>query len=104
MAFRAKDPSEYRLIGGEGRLRVDSAAKILGRTHHTIDVSVPGMLTALVLHPPRFGARAASVDDQVALAERGVTAVVPIDEGVAVVAETVADATARVARLDRGLG
>ena len=50
------------------------------------------MLTAVVLHPPRFGATVASVDDQAALAEPGVTAVVPIDEGVAVVGETVADA------------
>jgi isoquinoline 1-oxidoreductase subunit beta len=45
-----------------------------------------------VLHPPRFGATVASVDDGAALAEAGVTAVVPIEEGVAVVAETVADA------------
>ncbi|HEY3672802.1 MAG TPA: molybdopterin cofactor-binding domain-containing protein [Acidimicrobiia bacterium] len=87
-----KDPSEYKLIGGEGRLRVDSVPKILGSTRYTIDVTVPGMLTALVLHPPRFGATAASVDDEAALAEPGVTAVVPIEEGVAVVAETVADA------------
>jgi isoquinoline 1-oxidoreductase subunit beta len=87
-----KDLSEYRLIGGEKRLRVDSAPKILGTTRFTIDVSVPGMLTALVLHPPRFGATVASVDDQAALAEPGVVAVVPIEEGVAVVAETVADA------------
>jgi isoquinoline 1-oxidoreductase subunit beta len=50
------------------------------------------MLTAAVLHPPRFGATVASVDDGAALAEAGVTAVVPIEEGVAVVAETVADA------------
>ena len=50
------------------------------------------MLTAVVLHPPRFGATVASLDDQAALAEAGVTAVVPINEGVAVVAETVADA------------
>jgi isoquinoline 1-oxidoreductase subunit beta len=87
-----KARSDYRLIGAEGRLRVDSVPKILGTTHFTIDVSVPGMLTAVVLHPPRFGARAASVDDQAALAEPGVTAVVPIHEGVAVVGETVADA------------
>jgi isoquinoline 1-oxidoreductase beta subunit len=87
-----KDPSEYKLIGGEGRLRVDSVPKILGSTRFTIDVSVPGMLTAIVLHPPRFGATVASVDDQAALAEPGVTAVVEIEEGVAVVAETVADA------------
>src|SRR3954471_24401493 len=84
--------SDYRLIGAEDRLRVDAVPKILGTTRFTIDVSVPGMLTAVVLHPPRFGARAATVDDEAALSEPGVTAVVPIDEGVAVVGETVADA------------
>jgi len=88
---RPKDPSDYRLIGGEGRLRVDAVPKILGATPFTIDVSVPGMLTAVVLHPPRFGARVASVDDSTALAEPGVTAVIPIEEGVAVVGDTAAD-------------
>jgi isoquinoline 1-oxidoreductase beta subunit len=87
-----KDPADYTLIGAEGRLRVDSVPKILGTTRFTIDVSVPGMQTAVVLHPPRFGARVASVDDAAALAEPGVIAVVPIEEGVAVVGETVADA------------
>ncbi len=89
-----KDAADYTLIGREGRLRVDSVPKILGSTHFTIDLSLPGMLTAVVLHPPRIGARVASVDDQAALAEPGVTAVVPIEEGVAIVAETVADAQA----------
>jgi isoquinoline 1-oxidoreductase subunit beta len=87
-----KDLSEYKLIGREGRLRVDSVPKILATTRFTIDVTVPGMLTAVVLHPPRFGSTVASADDRAALAEPGVTAVVAIDEGVAVVAETVADA------------
>jgi len=87
-----KDPTDYTLIGRVGQLRVDAVPKILGTTRYTIDVTVPGMLSALVLHPPRFGATVASVDDKAALAEPGVRAVVPIDEGVAVVAETVADA------------
>jgi isoquinoline 1-oxidoreductase beta subunit len=87
-----KNPADFKLIGRDGRLRVDAVPKILGSTHFTIDLSLPGMLTAVVLHPPRFGATVISVDDQAALAEAGVTAVVPIDEGVAVVAETVADA------------
>jgi isoquinoline 1-oxidoreductase beta subunit len=87
-----KDAADYTLIGREGRLRVDAVPKILGATHYTIDQSLPGMLTAVVLHPPRFGAALASLDDQAALAEAGVTAVIPIEEGVAVVAETVADA------------
>jgi isoquinoline 1-oxidoreductase subunit beta len=87
-----KDSADYKLIGREGRLRVDAVPKILGTTRFTIDQSLPGMLTAVVLHPPRFGATAAVVDDQAALAEAGVTAVVPIAEGVAVVAENFADA------------
>jgi isoquinoline 1-oxidoreductase beta subunit len=87
-----KAPADYTLIGTEGRLRVDSVPKILGTTRFTIDVSVPGMHTAVVLHPPRFGATVASVDDTAALAEPGVIAVVPIEEGFAVVAETVSDA------------
>jgi isoquinoline 1-oxidoreductase beta subunit len=87
-----KDPTAYRLLGREDLLRVDAPAKILGKTEFTIDVDLPGLLTAVVLHPPRFGAKVASVDDSAALAEPGVRAVVPIQEGVAVVAETFADA------------
>jgi isoquinoline 1-oxidoreductase beta subunit len=87
-----KDAADYKLIGREGRLRVDAIPKILGATHFTIDVSLPGMLTAVVLHPPRFGATVAAIDDRAAIAEPGVTAVVPIDEGIAVIAENLADA------------
>ena len=89
---RPKDPGQYKLIGREGRLRVDTPGKILGTTRYTIDVTLPGMLTAIVLHPPKFGATPASVDDGAALAEPGVTAVIPIAEGIAVVGETFDDA------------
>ena len=89
---RPKDPGQYKLIGRGGRLRVDTPGKILGTTRFTIDITLPGMLTAVVLHPPKFGATAARVDDSAALAEPGVTAVIPIEEGVAVVAETFDDA------------
>jgi len=87
-----KDATEYRLFGRDDLLRVDTPAKILGKTEYTIDVNLPGLLTAVVLHPPKFGASVASVDDSAALAEPGVKAVVPIQDGVAVVAETFADA------------
>jgi isoquinoline 1-oxidoreductase beta subunit len=87
-----KDRAAYKLIGQEGRLRVDAPAKITGQTRYTIDVSLPDMLTAIVLHPPRFGANVASVDDKAALASPGVKAVIPIEEGVAVVAATFSDA------------
>jgi isoquinoline 1-oxidoreductase beta subunit len=87
-----KDRGAYELIGREGRLRIDAPGKILGLTRFTIDVTLPRMLTAVVLHPPKFGANAAVVDDSSALAEPGVTAVVPIDDGVAVVGQTFDDA------------
>ena len=91
-SVRPKDPGQYKLIGREGRLRIDAPAKILGTTQFTIDVTAPQMLTAVVLHPPKFGARPATVDGSAALAEPGVTAVVSIEEGVAVVGETFDDA------------
>ena len=102
--MQPKDPGQYKLIGREGRLRVDSPGKILGTTRFTIDVTLPGMLTAVVLHPPKFGATPAAVDDSAALAEPGVTAVVPIDEGIAVVGETFDDAQRGLRALRRGLG
>ena len=87
-----KDPGQYTLLGREGRLRVESPGKILGTARYTIDVTLPGMLTAVVLHPPKFGATPAAVDDSAALAEPGVKAVIPIGEGIAVVGVTFDDA------------
>jgi isoquinoline 1-oxidoreductase subunit beta len=89
---RPKEPGQYNLIGREGRLRVDAPGKILGTTRFTIDVTLPRMLTAVVLHPPKFGATPAAVDDSAALTGPGVTAVVPIEEGIAVVGQTFDDA------------
>ena len=66
-----KDPGDYKLIGREGRLRVDAVPKILGATQFTIDLSLPEMLTAVVLHPPRFGATVASVVGEVVLGDGG---------------------------------
>jgi isoquinoline 1-oxidoreductase subunit beta len=87
-----KDAVQYKLIGREGTLRVDSPGKILGTTRFTIDVTLPRMLTAVVLHPPKFGATPATIDDSAALAMPGVTAVIPIEEGIAVVGQTFDDA------------
>jgi isoquinoline 1-oxidoreductase beta subunit len=86
-----KDPKQFRLIGKPTR-RLDAAAKSTGRQQFGIDVRLPGMLTAVVAHPPVFGAKVKSVDDSAAKAVRGVKAVlrVPTDrggEGVAVIAD-----------------
>jgi isoquinoline 1-oxidoreductase beta subunit len=86
-----KDPKDFRLIG-RPTTRLDARAKSSGRQDFGIDVKLPGQLTAVVAHPPVFGARLASVDDSAARAVKGVKAVlrVPLDrgaEGVAVVAD-----------------
>ncbi|MBI2733946.1 MAG: xanthine dehydrogenase family protein molybdopterin-binding subunit, partial [Aquabacterium sp.] len=86
-----KDPKDFRLIGKPTN-RLDAKAKSSGRQDFGIDVHLPGQLTAVVAHPPVFGARLKSVDDSAARAIKGVKAVlrVPLDrgaEGVAVVAD-----------------
>ncbi|MEG0147803.1 MAG: xanthine dehydrogenase family protein molybdopterin-binding subunit [Comamonas sp.] len=86
-----KNPKDFRLIG-QPTTRLDAGAKSSGRQDFGIDVKQPGQLTAVVAHPPVFGARLASVDDSAARAVKGVKAVlrVPLDrgaEGVAVVAD-----------------
>jgi len=80
-----KDPAEFVFIGHD-LPRLDIAAKADGSAVYTQDLRLPGMLTALVAHPPRFGARVASVDDGPVRALEGVEAVVELPSGVAVVA------------------
>lgn len=82
-----KAPKDWTVIGSETFRRVDSAAKSTGRQTFTIDVALPGMLTAVVAHPPRFGGTVRSFDATAAKAVKGVVDVVAISRGVAVIAE-----------------
>jgi len=79
-----KDPAQFRLIGNPDIRRKDSAEKLDGSAIFTQDVRLPGMLTALVAHPPRFGARIRSFDPAPAKAVPGVEQVVQIPSGVAI--------------------
>ena len=86
-----KDPKNFRLIG-RATPRLDGAAKSSGRQDFGIDVRLPGQLTAVIAHPPVFGARLRTVDDTAARRVKGVKAVlrVPLErggEGVAVLAD-----------------
>ena len=86
-----KDAKDFRIIG-KATGRLDAKAKSSGRQHFGIDVQLPGMLTAVVAHPPVFGAKLKSVNDSAAKAIPGVKAVLrmPTDrggEGVAVLAQ-----------------
>ncbi len=80
-----KDPKDFRLIGKQANRR-DSAAKTNGQAQFTQDVFLPGMLVAVVAHPPRFGATVKSFDASRARAVKGVVDVVQILQGVAVLA------------------
>ena len=61
--------------------------KTNGTHPFTLDVKLPGMLTAVMIHPPKFGASAASFDAAAAKAMPGVVDVVQTPRGVAVVGE-----------------
>ncbi|MBS0417269.1 MAG: xanthine dehydrogenase family protein molybdopterin-binding subunit [Proteobacteria bacterium] len=84
---KLKDPGQFKLIGSEKRLpRLDSHSKSTGTQTFAIDVMLPDMMTAMVLRPPRFGAKVQSIDSTAAKAVPGVVDVVQIPRGVAVVA------------------
>lgn len=88
-----KAPEDWRLIRNAGLRRLDTAPKTDGTQPFTIDVDLPGMLTAVMAHPPLFGARLASFDDTETRAVAGVEAVVETPRGVAVVARDTWSAT-----------
>jgi isoquinoline 1-oxidoreductase beta subunit len=82
---RLKDPKDWRYVGKRVS-RVDSASKTDGTAVYSLDVRRPGMVTAVVAHPPLFGATVKGVDDAAARAVPGVLDVVRIPTGVAVIA------------------
>ncbi len=81
-----KDPKDFRFIG-KPMNRIDTPAKVRATAEFGIDVRVPGMLTAQVVHSPVFGGTVRSFDATQALAVKGVRHVVQIPSGVAVVAD-----------------
>ena len=82
-----KDPKDFKLIGTDVH-RLDTAAKSNGSAVYTIDITMPGMLTALVVHPDVFGAKVAGFDDTETRKVAGVVDVKEVPQGVAVYAET----------------
>ncbi|WP_423460347.1 molybdopterin cofactor-binding domain-containing protein [Ottowia sp. VDI28] len=86
-----KNPKDFRLIG-HATGRIDAQAKSSGGQSYGIDTKLPGMLTAVVAHPPVFGSKIRSVDDGPAKAVKGVRAVLRVPsvhggEVIAVLAE-----------------
>jgi isoquinoline 1-oxidoreductase subunit beta len=82
-----KTPDQFVYIGKQFP-RVDSASKTNGTAKFTIDQQMPGMLTAVIARPPKFGATVASFDASAAAKSPGVVAVLQVPQGVAVVAQS----------------
>ena len=82
-----KEPGQWTLIGNAELRRYDSAPKTNGTQPYTIDVKLPGMLTATMIHPPKFGATVKSFDAAAAKAMPGIVDVVETPRGLAVVGE-----------------
>jgi isoquinoline 1-oxidoreductase beta subunit len=85
-----KEPKDWIYIGQDRDVlpRYDSLAKATGRQDYTIDVKLPGLLTAVMIHPPLFGATVRSFDAARAKAMPGVVDVVQTPRGLAVIADT----------------
>ena len=83
---RLKTPEQFRLIG-TAVPQVDMVAKVTGNANFGIDVRLPGMRFATVLHSPVFGGKLRRVDPAPARAIAGVRDVVEIPTGIAVVAD-----------------
>ena len=94
-----KDPRDWKLIGTSAK-RLDSPAKVNGSAKFGIDTVLPGMRIATVAASPVFGGTLASVDDSRAMAVKGVSKVVRLDNAVAVVAEHMWAAKQGLAALD----
>ncbi|HUL56593.1 MAG TPA: molybdopterin cofactor-binding domain-containing protein, partial [Usitatibacter sp.] len=81
---KLKDRKDFTLIGRPTR-RIDSAEKIDGRAKFGLDVERKNLHTAVVLHAPVFGAIVKSINADKVKQVPGVTHVVELASGVAVV-------------------
>jgi isoquinoline 1-oxidoreductase beta subunit len=82
-----KDPKTFKLIGKPIK-RLDTSVKLNGKAVFGLDVTLPGMLTAVIARPPIFGAKVKSFDDSRARSLPGVRKIAQVPSGVAVVADT----------------
>ncbi len=82
---KLKEPKDFTYIG-KSFPRLDQKAKVNAQPVFTQDVQLPGMRVAVIARPPRFGGKPGAVDAAKTKAVKGVTDVVTIPGGVAVVA------------------
>lgn len=90
VAVKLRDAKDWIYIGKDKDVlsKFDMLEKATGKQDFTIDVKLPGLLTAVMIHPPLFGGKVQSFDASKAKAMAGVVDVVQVPRGVAVVADT----------------
>ena len=81
-----KSPKDFRFLGAE-QPRIDALAKSTGTAVYGLDIELEGMLRAVVVRSPVFGGEVTGYNADDVLAMPGVTHVVEVHSGVAVVAE-----------------
>ncbi len=82
-----KDSKDYTIIGTQ-RQRLDLPDKVMGKTVFGMDFTMPGMCIAVVARPPHYGASYTSYDEEAAMAVKGVIKVLPLENRIAVCANT----------------
>ena len=81
-----KSPADFKYIGKDA-IRVDGLAKATGTAEYGIDADFPGMHYAVVKRSPVAGAKLRRVDKTAANQMPGVTDIIEISSGVAIVAQ-----------------
>jgi isoquinoline 1-oxidoreductase beta subunit len=84
---KLKDPSEWTLAGKPQR-RLDVPAKVTAQPIYAVDVRLPGMLYAAIVHCPVFGGAPKTINDSAVASMKGVRRVVRLPNAVAVIADS----------------
>lgn len=86
-SVKLREPKAWKYIG-KSQKRLDAPEKITGKAVYGLDIHFPGLLTAVVAHPPIFGATVKSFQAAKATAIKGVRQVLQVPTGVAVIADS----------------
>jgi isoquinoline 1-oxidoreductase subunit beta len=84
-----KKPSQFKLIGRKDIGRRDVPEKVNGSAQFGIDVQVPGMVYASIMQSRMEGAKPKDVNVPDVMKIKGVSKVIPLPFGVAVIGDTV---------------
>jgi isoquinoline 1-oxidoreductase beta subunit len=82
-----KRPEDWRLAGTPQK-RLDVRDKVIGAPVYAIDVRLPDMLYAAIVHSPVFKGTPKSIDESSIAGMKGVRRVVRMDDAVAVIADS----------------